>query len=491
MNYPFSGFVVPQFGSPLFFGGSCPITNDLIGYLEAKTQAPRPLILLSILASYSTLAQGLIDVERPGVGVGPVSLFTLGIAESGERKSAISSYLDRPIVAFQERELLKYADDMLRYDLEVDLHESQKRGLTSLVTKKLAEGDSADDVKEQLFALLKQKPQKPIDPKLLYEDATPESMAESLHLGFGMASLASGEGGSILNGRIMQNMAMLNKLWAGESWSVSRKTTKSFVLANCRLSISILSQPNMFASFLQNTSSESRGIGFLARFLVSYPVSTQGTRFFNNRGCPDEIAYTRYLGRANQMLDSLKVSRIADRFGRKAMTFTPSAAGLWIWLYDFIESNLGVGGRFCNAKDHGAKLADNIARIAALLTYVEHGDEGVIDVEILKDAARVAFFFSDTFLLSVCQPPDWFLDDGALREFLQAKREDGLRYVRKNDVRKSGPYRLRSKVLLDASLQRLWSNGEINMLQNATGRLVIDLYPRVPFNYEQWRIVAE
>jgi hypothetical protein len=486
MSRHYSGFVVPEFGSPLYDLQSCPMTHRLTNYLETKTQAPRPLIIQSILAAYSCLAQGVIDVERPGVGTGPVSLNTLGLAPPGERKSKLFGLLELPIIKFQKSEQLLFEDALAVYELELELFEKQKKALKSMAVKAMSDGHWSVDVKERLRNLANQKPKKPLDPKILHEDATPESMAQVLHDGFGVASLWSGEGGSILNGRIAKNQAMLNKFWAAEPWSVGRKTSSSFLLEDYRMSISILCQPTVFWDFVEKTNTQSRGNGFLARFLICSPMSTQGSRFFNDSPYVDEEAYSYYLSRAKQALKTLKCKTNSPVMGRKSITFTPDAAILWIWIYNFIEENVREGGRFEQAADFASKLPENTARIAALCAFMEKGDEAIIDIGILMDAARLAFYFSDAFIWNVCRAPSWQLDDIELREFLQLKREDGVRYLRKNSVRQSGPNRLRKKRLLDASLQRLCNNGEVCVLRTQAGMHVIDLYPSYPFDNQQW-----
>ncbi|MDN3683560.1 DUF3987 domain-containing protein [Vibrio sinaloensis] len=67
------------------------ITN---AFNEAKTitQAPDPMVYLATMSAVSVAMQGLIDVEMPTRKVAPVSLMSLIIAESGERKSSLEKF---------------------------------------------------------------------------------------------------------------------------------------------------------------------------------------------------------------------------------------------------------------------------------------------------------------------------------------------------------------------------------------------------------------
>lgn len=134
-------------------------------------------------------------------------------------------------------------------------------------------------LKAELLDLKKQKPEEPTRLQFLYEDVTPESIAYELYKGSGNAALSSDEGATILSGRVVQNIPMLNKFWSGESFSVSRKSSPGFVVDDPRLTISIMSQPSAMTKFMKKKGDESLGVGFLARFLVCNPLSNQGNRY--------------------------------------------------------------------------------------------------------------------------------------------------------------------------------------------------------------------
>lgn len=486
MNNYCNQFIVPAFGSPMQALENCPTTLRLFDCLVSKTQAPWDLVLISTLSTYSILLQGIIDVERPGVGKGPVSLFTLGIADSGERKSTIGSLLERPIIKFQSNELNRYEDELKTFEVKKEIYEREKGHLKEENSNGKRKCENIEDISDRLDSSVKSEPKRPKVPRIIFEDATPESLACDLYEGFGNASLISNEGNSILNGRIIHNLAFLNKLWAGESWTVSRKNSKSFVVSDSRLSVSIMVQTKALASFMRKKGDESRDIGFLARFLVCQPISTQGFRFLSPNQNNDEPAYQMYLDRAEEFLSLLKDRMLNPDSGRETICFTPEASNFWIWLYNYIEMNLQSGGRFQYARDHGSKLAEIIARIAALLSSFELGVKQEINFGMLRDAAKIAFYYSDVFLGTFSLLPDYLIDEKSLREYFQIIREGGQRYLRKNRILQSGPLRLRKKAVLDPTLLRLIGAGEIAIITLANAMLVIDLYPNYPPDHVQW-----
>jgi hypothetical protein len=476
---------IPDYGAAAPVLQCCPKTQGLINYISCVTKAPYELVLASTLSSYSILLQGLIDVERPNVGRGPVSLYTLCVAESGERKSTIGKLLDKPVMDYQETRIKDCEHATAIYDVDMEIHRKRRKFLI----KKLTHCDSKDEdmalLREELHELERSRPCKPASGKILLEDATPEALASQLSEGDGSVALVSQEGGSILGGRIVQNLSMLNKLWAGESWTVSRKASESFIVSDGRLAVSIMVQPKTLEKFMKARGEQTRDIGFLARFVVCYPLSTQGNRLIHYADNVNDYYYQDYLCAAEEILADVEV-RSRSKSGKQVMHFSAQATTNWIYLFNYIETQLNLSGRFSFARDHGSKLAENIARIAALLAYIEEGGICEISSGILQDAITLAFYFSDTFLRLFSILPDYVMHDGILREHLQTKREGGERYIKKNHIRQSGPSLLRSKVILDGCLHRLAHSGEIAILVTEANMHVIDLYPSMPPDRDRW-----
>lgn len=136
-----------------------------------------------------------------------------------------------------------------------------------------------DDLKRTLADLLRSEPKKPRPIQLIFEDVTQESLAYELYHGAGNAALVSDEGATILGARASQYLSILNKLYSGDSVTVNRRRSESFVVSNARVTLSLMVQPNSILKFYQKKGAEASGIGFLARFLVCNPVSTQGGRY--------------------------------------------------------------------------------------------------------------------------------------------------------------------------------------------------------------------
>src|SRR5690554_2070033 len=178
-----------EMNRPLQRPNSCPLTAGLVGSLISNTQAPPDLILIGVLSVYSMLSQGLISLERPGVGVGPPSLFTIGISDSGERKSTIFKKLLQPITEFQKYQNDENAKRLAHYEAEAEVFEEALKILKKRISDRLKKGSNVDELTQQLGELKREEPKKPKKVQLIFEDATTEAIARELSEGWGNAAL--------------------------------------------------------------------------------------------------------------------------------------------------------------------------------------------------------------------------------------------------------------------------------------------------------------
>lgn len=464
-----------------------PLVKDVVNSVTATVQAPIELTLQTVLGAISTAAQGLIDVERIYGGSGPTSLFLCVIAESGERKTGVATKVFKPIIDFEIQEAKKYAEKREVYELELEIFDDKKK----LIKKKLSQAmktgkkEAIESAEAELLALQRKKPKEPIKSQFIFEDGTPESVQFEMSKGKGSVAIVSNEGGTVFGGPIARGLPFLASQWSGEPFTVNRKTSESFTLANTRLTCSILIQSSAFETFLQKKGVEALGIGLLGRFLFCNPLTTQGTRFLDQSRVDSKEGYERYVERMEEILAenaTTNQTRHVIRFSDEAKTYAYD-------LYNEIELGLQVNGRFQYAKDHGNKLLENIGRIAALLSYFEHGKDEKISLGILQDAERIAFHFSDTYLRCFQTYPNYLKNAFALQEYCQTKRENGERYIAKSAVRRSGPSRLRSQPALSQALDILQSWNEVMVYKfPTTGLVYIDLYPAMAHQPHMWEL---
>ena len=260
--------------------------RDAVIEATDSVQCPLPLAANSALAGISTVAAGHVNVSRDDQLVGPASLYLLSIAESGERKSTVDSLFMKPIRQWQaeQDELAKPKHEA--WAAENEAWEAEKKGIIKAIGEAGKKGKDTTDLKRSLVDLAKRKPVAPMIPRVLMGDATSEALTFRLARFWPVAGMLSSEAGTILGGHsmnrdaVVRNLATMNALWSGEPLAVDRKTSESYIIHSARLTFGLAAQPETVRQWIESTKGLARGTGFLARFLISNPTSTQGKRFY-------------------------------------------------------------------------------------------------------------------------------------------------------------------------------------------------------------------
>ena len=442
-------------------------------------KAPIPLIATSALAALSLAIQAHTDVQRAEKLHGPCGLFMLAIADSGERKSTCDGFFTRAIKDYEARQQEAAKPLITAHKSEHDAWEAQRRGLKEKI-KALAKGGkpSAAQARE-LHDLDKDEPRPPKVPRLVYGDATPEALTYALAKQWPSGGVISSEAGSVFGGHgmgadsVMRNLAALNQLWDGATLPVERRSSESFTVRGARLTMALQVQEATIRAFFANTKGLARGTGFLARFLVSWPASTQGTRHFTEAPA-NWPALATFNDRLTAILERQAPIDDDGALTPAMLTLSPDAKAAWVSFHDAIESMLSTGGELHDVRDVASKTADNAARLAALF-HTFTGSIGPIDLDAMEAAASVtAWHLSEArrFLGELAMPAE-LANPARLEKWLieYCKRESTDK-VPTREVQQFGPGRLRDKVTYTAAVQELAELGRARPVQEGKKRLI-------------------
>lgn len=363
--------------------------------VQAFTKAPIPLVASSALAALSLAVQAHADVKRAEKLSGPVGLFLLTIADSGERKSTCDGFFMQ-VIRDYEAEQAESAKPLIKdHKAAMEAWDAEYGGIKEKIRQLAKAGKPAMEQKESLRDLEHDKPDPPRVPHLIYGDATPEALKWNLAKGWPSGGVVSSEAGLVFGAHgmgkdsVMRNLATLNQLWDGADIATERRTTESFTVRGARLTIALQIQEATLRSFLERSGGLARGTGFLARFLVAWPESTQGNRPFTDP--PDTWPA---LAKFNQRITAILEQDVPiDEDGALSPPVFPLAAdtkAAWVMFHDAIESELCSGGELYDVRDVASKTADNAARIATLFQLFEHGSGGAIGLVAFEGASRIA-----------------------------------------------------------------------------------------------------
>jgi len=368
--------------------------EEVAGFVKA----PFALVASSALAALSLAIQAHADVKRIEKLIGPVGLFILVIADSGERKSTCDGFFTKTIIDYEEAQAEAAKPLLKDYRAAFEAWEA-KRGAAKEKIRQLAKGNKpTTGMESTLRDLEHDKPDPPRVPRLLYADATPEALAHGLATKWPSAGVVSAEAGIVFGSHgmgkdsVMRNLGLLNQLWDGKKLAIDRRSTESFEVRGARLTVALQVQEPTLREFFNRSGTLARGSGFLARFLVAWPESTQGTRQIDPHAPDGPTAWPSLAAFHRRIAEILDDPVPIDEGGALTpliLAMSQEAKDAWVAFHNAIESQLPTGAELCDVRDVASKSADNAARLAALFEIFDGGASS-IGISALEGASRIA-----------------------------------------------------------------------------------------------------
>lgn len=367
-----------------------PWLNSYCCAVAEMLQTPVDLPGMLCFSVLGAVAGGRAVVQvRPGWNE-PLNLFTVTALPPGERKTPVFMRVIRPIEE-AERSAIDAAKPE-RADAAARLSRAK-----AIADKADAEASRAskDAMEEAVhyaaqMRLLADAIIVPVSPRLLGDDATPESVTSLLAQQGGRLALFSDEGEvfSMMAGRYSSsgpNLGVYLKGHVGSPIRVDRKGRDAEVVDRPALTLGLTIQPDMLTRLASIEG--ARGRGLLARFLWSVPVSRVGRREIDTDPADPEIE-EHYVTEMRRLYDDLK-----DWTDPAVLVFSPEANRTMAAFERRLEARLTEGGDLAHISDWGAKLAGHTARLAGLLhlaTYVREGWQRNVESSVVDDAIQFA-----------------------------------------------------------------------------------------------------
>jgi hypothetical protein len=160
----------------------------------------------------------------------------------------------------------------------------------------------------------------------------------------------------------MRNLTLLNVLLDGGVFEAGRKVAESVRVDGARLTLGLQAQESVLRVFFDRAEGLARGSGFLARFLISWPESTMGTRMFTE--APENWpGLTVYNNRISELLNTpLPINEDSGVLCPPTICLSDGAKEAWTRFHDTIEG--GLSYELGDIQDVASKSADNVARLA-------------------------------------------------------------------------------------------------------------------------------
>ena len=438
------------------------LLGDTVREVQAFVQCPVALAACSALSVLSVAAQGLVDVQRGDGLSGPVTLYFLVLADSGERKTSCDRIFSAILDEWDAEQRESYRLRIAEHAAKMRTWAAIRDGIEGAIRDAARKNKQTDKLSRDLSDHEANHPAPLFVPSVKHGDITPEELARTLAIGWHSGAILSSEAGVIFGSHgmgsdsVMRNLSLLNILWDGGTVKIERKTSNSFTLAGARLTLGLAAQPDTVRAFFEATKGLARGSGFASRFLLAQPQSTQGMRLYRDGG---KLPNTdKYLKRIRELLDTIPSINKRGELIPSVLHLSPEAKTTWVKFYNDVEVELRANGDLVDVKDAASKCADQAARIAALLHILEVGATGAISDKHMQSAAKLAawhLYEARHVLGEVALPKN--LNNAAKLDtwLIQYCRENRTASISTRDIQRLGPNCVRDKLDLDHALSEL------------------------------------
>ena len=455
-------------------------------------KCPAALAANSALSVLATAAQGVANVQaHRGLKPSPLSLYTLVIGESGERKTSSDNFFARVLNDWCAAKMKEIEPELKAYKAELKSWNAQMAGLEKAIMEASKKGnhEQVENTRKQLVYLEQNEPAKVYAPDMVMEDTTPESIAYDLAHKWVSIGILTSEAGTVFGGHgmkadnIAKNLATLNKAWESGTMKISRRSTDSFTVTGARVSMGLAVQPAIIRQYHEQNGESARGSGFFARFLLAHPESTIGTRFITVEEAREGVASAPQLNLFHAKLHNLLEQQYANGKGGKfenlpALQLSADALTHWVKYHNDLEAEMQAGGDMEEARDIASKSADNAARLAGLFHLFGGGDAlDHISGEIMRAACQLASwylyearrFFGEVALpteeLEVIKLDEWIITQCKDAEDSSISKNQILQRVTPTSLRKVDKLNKTLDTLARANHIRLAKEGKTTIVE--------------------------
>jgi hypothetical protein len=452
--------------------------------VRANLQAPVGLIAGAFWTGLSICAEGDIDVLQPTGQISPCVLNLGTIADSGERKTATDKIVLAAIYARDALQATEHKKALAKYKADMRYWDAVDTSIQRKLVKAISNGGDTEQLRRELEEHAAAEPSKPERNRIVYQSVTERPLMEALQGDSRCIAILSDEGSIVLNGGATNKLATLNKAWDGPSLMTLDRADDSVEVRDPRVTVSFMIQEKVFQEFMKKRGAMARESGFLARFLVCWPPSTQGFRYMSLDEPVWQHLFT-FHKRMDELLEATAARRKVGDTSRRLLSFSQEAKELWVKVQNDIEPRLQNGADLASVRDFASKSMEITGRLAACMHHFEGVAGYVISMETLDRALDVVSYYFDEYVKLFGDRNDVPQDQKDLRAlgmYLHSRYwMKGYDSVLRNAVRKNGPIRHQGR--FEAALQQLCRENSVSVEHEnparGKGRLWIRLNPGV------------
>jgi hypothetical protein len=409
--------------------------------IQARTLAPLALCGQAVLAAAALATQAHADVVLPNDQRRPLSLALLSVASPGERLDAVEDLAFAAVHAEERR--LSAAAAASRAAAAADRRPARAR----------QRGER--DRRQPAAAAAASRPR-----CLLTSDPTPRHLFRLLERnGPSLGVADAGDGAVLAAGRRGERrrrlMTRLARLWRDGSIERDHDGDGAATLHGRRLSLHLAVTPD---DSLAELAAPDRA-ALTRRLLPVAPLSTKGTRFIDDAGLARIAATRPALGRFERRITGLLRAAPAALTPRP-LPLSAAARRRWRGFANVVEATLAEDGDFADIDALAGTAAEQVARIAGVLSLYADGDTAAIGAAALDGAvALMRHYLGEARHLAGL--PRALAEARLNRAVLDYMVESDRPEVHLTEIYRSGPRLLRDPGAVRAALRRLEAEGQV------------------------------
>ena len=369
-----------------------PAVQDYVLAVAESTQTPVDMNASAALAILALCEQGKFCIRGKADWTEPLNLFVVIVAEPSERKSAVISFMTKPVNAFEGEYNRQNAAALESSKMNKRILERRQRALEDKAAKGNVEDGELEQLAQQIASYKEKTPL-----RLYVDDVTTEKLTSVLADGGGKAAIVSSEGGifDMLSGIYSKNVNIdvMLKGHSGDCIRVDRIGRNSESIMNPALTMLLTVQPNVLSGMMQNGT--FRGRGLTARFLYCMPTSIIGQRKYRTEPIPAEVS-RKYDVLIHNLLEEEQQAE------PKEITLSSEADMLLESFSAEVESRLKH--EYVDIADWAGKLVGAVLRIAGVLcrasvirsdVFLDEPEPLVVDELIMQNSISTGRYFTE------------------------------------------------------------------------------------------------
>ncbi|HSW70385.1 MAG TPA: YfjI family protein, partial [Gammaproteobacteria bacterium] len=430
------------------------ILKPLVLKIAEVIQAPLGICGQSVLAAVALAVQGYADIEIDGRII-PISEFFLTIGATGERKSAVDNAVLFAHRLYQDNLRAKYDIDYTHW---LKLSEAYEAAKKSALNKA-----KTYEEKKRVLESLGFAPLRPLDPILLTEEPTYEGLIKLLITGQPSVGLFSDEGGRFIGGHGMNNENLLKTasgmcgLWDGKVVTRVRAGESPIILAGRRVSFHLMAQPSVAQLLLSNSLLLEQGL--ISRCLITWPISTAGSRYYKEINLSQTEEFKAYISRLNEIFKTplALVEGKQNELSPRRLKISDEAKKLYIKYHDQIEENVGDSGTLNIVRGFANKAPEHALRLAGIIALFQNIQCVEIETEAMTAGIELATHYLNEALRlhnSSTLDPDITLAEKLLNWLHDQKKEQ----VSLVEIYQLGPSQIRDSKIARRIMEILVSH---------------------------------